>query len=204
MSYIEDFYQALNRTEKLGLSESSVAGFAPFKSKGASICPIVKSTCEDLLSRHGHKFVNRKCIKAHWALKKELETVLGQQVYLTLGDVSTPWGKCIYNFNEKTMLQMLNWGATKTYKLHCWLTLESGQIVDISLPTSLGLQMRNPQLVGDLVIGNADIQKYEYHPIVVGENVLGYMDIDVSTGGVEFVTLLARLKRFISPRFSIA
>lgn len=148
--------------------------------------------------------MDRKCVKAHWALKQELEAALAQQVYLTLGDVSTPWGNRIYGFNEKTMLQMLNWGAMKTYKLHCWLTLESGQIVDISLPTSLGLQMGNKQLVGDLVIGNADIQKYKYHPIVVGENVLGYMDINVSTGGVQFVTLLARLKRFMSPRFSIA
>ncbi|CAH8242456.1 hypothetical protein [Vibrio aestuarianus] len=204
MNYIEDFCEALNRTEKLGLSESLVACFAPFKSEDASTCPIVISICEDLLSRHGHKFVDRKCVKAHWALKQELEAALAQQVYLTLGDVSTPWGNRIYGFNEKTMLQMLNWGAMKTYKLHCWLTLESGQIVDISLPTSLGLQMGNKQLVGDLVIGNADIQKYKYHPIVVGENVLGYMDINVSTGGVQFVTLLARLKRFMSPRFSIA
>ena len=77
--------------------------------------------------------------------------------------------------SEASLKKLLTEGINgNTINLHTWLTLPSMEILDFTLPTTLGKISGNKEMYGKTIIKHPSklTNNMEYHPLLVGEEFL--------------------------------
>lgn len=173
MTYVERFQAAQERTKRLGLPLPDVTPTATrfLSEPGLTTLQAVVSevfrelTPSDLVGR---------CVSIHRATREDVSRALGCEAVLTIGHVETPemtyFGRAESDYRdnlEGTYLANLN-------QLHCWLTLPSMEIIDLTLVTSFAVIQQwedEDDHVGRPILRHGDelTGGWSYHPMLVGE-----------------------------------
>ena len=101
-------------------------------------------------------------------MKEELKYRLDLNTYLTFGYYTLD-GFNEYEFDKEFVKQLIsNGNAGKKLNIHCWLTLESTEILDFSISQTYisnedSFLFLNHENNNDHII---------YHPVVIGEELL--------------------------------
>ncbi|RYE72031.1 MAG: hypothetical protein EOO81_04430, partial [Oxalobacteraceae bacterium] len=120
-----------------------------------------------------------QCLKWSRFLSPFYEKAIGKRVVPTVGQI---WNGENWIFNptfkdarrwHKTGLQQQDFGKTGNgLNLHAWLTVESGEIIDPTILSSMAkaLPDKYGQFLGAIVWGNAEkvLNAHKYVPIIVG------------------------------------
>lgn len=130
--YIDLLQDAKKATEAMGL------GFEDFSPNSSSITNSeIELALMEAMSKSKY-FKNLavvdiacRCAEVHLNLKLEFEEIFGRKVMLTLGDL---------RYNEVGLIEIPNFNFASLRKsgiYHVWWTLSSGQIIDITLISSI-------------------------------------------------------------------
>jgi len=174
MSYGSLFTEAIERTERLGL------GHIPFTPHGDRLLSpgAIDALGEVVRARlKGIKpeLWTENCFAIHNSVAQAATGVLGVPAYLTIGDVRSE-GKWLCDADEGKIAELLKIGVQHggVVRLHAWITLPSMEVMDLTLPTSIGLQENIPDLVGSAIVKHVDdlTGGVSYRPLVVGNEFL--------------------------------
>lgn len=121
-----------------------------------------------------------QCVKWSHALRPHVEKILGEPVLLTFGQVLNS----TRSYFDPTRADLRAWyqrGLCATdfegrsgINLHAWWTLSSGEIVDVTLWSTLSAAWKRPELLGAITGGWPDqiAPNPTYIPMVVGEDYI--------------------------------
>lgn len=116
-----------------------------------------------------------------------INTELGCKAYLTIGDVTFS-GKPFFDVNEAYMENLVAAGKgsqrAQSYRHHAWVTLETMEIIDFTLNTSMALLSKDlspetrSKMLGGVLSGYADCLTggVRYHPVLIGEDFYNNYD----------------------------
>jgi len=122
-----------------------------------------------------------KCNLVSEVIREVIEKEIGCKAYLTIGDVTFN-SKPFFNMDEQHVKTVIQSGKAslipQKYNHHAWITLESMEIIDFTLNTSMALLSDNlsdemrEQMIGGVLSGHADklTNDVVYHPILIGED----------------------------------
>ena len=174
MTYGALFAEAIERTERLGL------GRIPFTRRSDRLLTpktmdglgeLVRARLKGIEPEHW----TENCFAIHNSIAQSATALLGLPAYLTLGDVRSE-GKWLCGVDEAKISEMLAIGPHHgaMVRLHAWITLPSLEVMDLTLPTSIGLQENIPELVGSAIVKHVDdlTGGVGYRPVVVGNEFL--------------------------------
>ena len=174
MTYNSQFAEAIARTERLGL------GSIPYHPRGDRLLtPKAMESLREVVAPRLQAIPVEQwtdhCFAIHATIAQAATEGLGVPAYLTIGDVRSE-GKWLCNADEATIAELLKIGPQHggAVRLHAWITLPTMEIIDLTLPTSIGLQENIPDLVGSVVIKHVDelTGGISYRPLIVGDEFL--------------------------------
>lgn len=187
-NYRNEFERAVGRTRRLGLADPQVTRtvnryWTP--QKVGQIPPFVAGVFPTL---DVHDVV-ASCHRIHMAVLEPLEKLLGCRAYLTVGSTSAPIsGRKFYQrrrvrdfkMSDRQVRRWMREGIEapdSRLSLHAWVTLDSMEIFDMTLPTSVGAHFGFPDMMGGVISCHPDDMKkgIRYHPFVVGEDLFRRM-----------------------------
>lgn len=162
----------LNFNEALRLtSELTNTPYAPIV---ASSKRVIQAGTGDLINLFISKYTpieaNLKCLAIHKQLKNYLVIHSSNLYFLTFGYVNT--GKeDLFKFGVDEIKGWMSDPEPHCNKqYHCWLTLQSMEIIDISLPTTLMIHRGGPINQWRTVEDHPDeLPSWVYYPVFVGE-----------------------------------
>jgi hypothetical protein len=187
-NYRNEFERAVGRTRRLGLADpqvtyavnrhwtpEQVGHIAPFIAK---LFPTLD--VPDLVT---------SCHRIHLAVLEPLENLLGCRAYLTIGSTSYPIkGQKFYQRSRVTDFKMSTrqvrrWlrdgieAPDSRLNLHAWVTLDSMEVFDMTLPTTMGAHLGRRDIMGGVISCHPDDMKegIRYHPFLVGEDLFRKM-----------------------------
>jgi len=121
-----------------------------------------------------------QCIKWSHALRPLVEEVLGAQVLLTIGQVRTP----TRTFFDPSFDDLERWychgfdardiEGRSGINMHAWWTLPTGEILDVTLWSTLAVAWNEPERLGAVAGGWPDkiAPNLLYVPMVVGDDYI--------------------------------
>ncbi|AXY22408.1 hypothetical protein CD178_01641 [Komagataeibacter saccharivorans] len=116
-----------------------------------------------------------QCVSVHWQLANKIRKNYNIDAFVTLGD-TVVLKETIYSFSPSSARELLEKKScdTQLFSGHAWITLLSGEIIDASLQTTIGIRQKNPDFYGNIIAQHAgDLNDtIEYTPTVVGDNYL--------------------------------
>lgn len=131
------------------------------------------------------------CGPFHYYMKPVVEKILDCKTYITIGYISLPNGSEFHKIDIKQIEQSIK---SKIFpaNYHVWLTMDSGEILDMTLPITLAsIQYAEKfvALMSENAIEIGFINRHpttllhgmEYHPVAIGEELVkesGY-DLDM-------------------------
>ena len=145
----------------------------------------VNSTLERLLPGNIENYINlfltkhypdeavERCLHIHMLLKQYLEQNLPNKFHLTFGYVKSG-EETYFKFGEKEIKSWVNEPIFKQKEeYHCWLTLESMEIIDISISRTLTKKKERLINKWQTIEMHADELQNDvtYQPVFVGENL---------------------------------
>jgi hypothetical protein len=165
--YLTELREAVAFTVELGLTTRRC--FEPGASiVGEEFCSIVREwTRINVCSRPEHEITGR-CLRISVELTEFLAGA-GVPVMFTLGWMSYR-DEPLFRFNRDDVRVWLEHGLPNRDRLdmHAWVTLGSGEIIDASWLSTIGIVRRRPELVGAVIVSAADhVGEHRYHPIVI-------------------------------------
>ena len=155
-SYEAEWYEAIRRTAKFGLS--APAWKARCKQyltdeRISELFPLLKKVL-------GSVSVDRlagQCLQVNWSLLMEVERWLGCRAHFTIGWVGLGKEREWCKFDDSFVHSTLKFGHPGgPAKIHAWLTLDSLEILDVTLMTSLAVGFGIEKGKGDVLAGDAD------------------------------------------------
>lgn len=173
--YKQEFSAACERTRRLGYPTETIS----FNDKrflvGDGLSQIT-ATLQKLLGSTPPERVGNNCVKINEILHDYIEENKLFRAYFTIGYFHVG-GEYKFKFSETDLQQWLLNGHTGTaagLNLHAWLTLESLELLDATLPTSVGLSTKDSRLLGGVITCrpsklNGDLT---FHPMVVGADII--------------------------------
>lgn len=208
--YFSEFLDAADRTGRLGLQP-----LTPELAVGTHLTP------ESLKSIHAMfrevagedatlEQIAENNFQLHLDMITPLEQLLGCRAYYTIGSVETPKGT-LYPMTEEEVRGWLAGGAPgPAVNAHTWITLDSLEVLDLTLLASVAATSGDLSLVNSHVAGNPEELAampnddpqgtsrlpagLRYHPFVVGEDLFRQMgllaDYQVHAGSL-YDTILA-------------
>lgn len=121
-----------------------------------------------------------KCNVVSQVVSEVIRETIGCNAYLTIGDVSFS-GKPYFNVDQAYIKRLIQSGKrsleAQKYHHHAWITLDSMEIIDFTINTSMALlskdlssEMRN-KMLGAVFSGHGDELRHgvRYHPVLVGD-----------------------------------
>ena len=185
--YSSLFKEAVLRSKKLGL-------FLPAIKLKPSKEHIDKSFLEDglgqlMLDTFGPLSINdisAGCVRMHVNLLDAVKEHFNCNAYLTIGSV---WNgeHPYYDFNEEKINDTLQNGISSSFPFHCWITLDSMEIIDVTFSTTYGVVNKNENMIGQsLAIHPNNLKssgiKLVYEPKLVGDDYLKLVGFDLESG----------------------
>ena len=118
--------------------------------------------------------VSAQCFAINFKLRSEVDRALNTSSLLTFGWVHEPPND-YFKMSASDLRQLVRQPkAMNSLNLHCWLTLPSEEIIDVTLPTTQGYVLKRPEQYG-LVLSKHWTEftgGVRFHPLVVGEDFL--------------------------------
>lgn len=185
--YSESFKEAVERTKNLGLiKERPKIGESKRVIDNGFLDTGINKIFEKTFTFLTPHDLSEQCVPIHFNILKAVEKHLNCKAYLTIGSVSNS-GNQIFNMTEEYINETLELGIYSKFKFHCWLTLETMEIIDSTLSTTIGLNDNIPNLIGSmLAIHPSELpsigSKLEYTPMLVGDGYLRSIGIEPTIG----------------------
>ena len=121
------------------------------------------------------EIVAGNCLNISLLLKNLIEDELNLKSYFTLGSFRMS-GKSSFEFTENELKQWIQYGIPDfaNINIHAWLTLESLEIIDATIATTIGIACNIPEAVGGVIHDlPSDLSgDLSFHPVVVGAEIL--------------------------------
>lgn len=178
-TYNEHLTNAIAFTANLG---ANVRPF-PFDSSGSLLTPENSAATLKLIRNSGiNSFSSAvgQCLKWSHALLPLVSKALNCQVLLTIGQLHIG-EKEIYDPTAADFARWHKQGFQKSdfhnktgFNLHCWYSLPSGEILDLTVWTTMGVVWGKPEMIGNVVGGYPDEMSPhpKFTPIVVGTDYI--------------------------------
>ncbi|MCG9625398.1 hypothetical protein L1D34_11135 [Vibrio mediterranei] len=135
----------------------------------------IYSTIQSQLGQFSAEEVSQQCFGITSLLKNELEKFLNTEIYYTLGYILLE-GKPTFHTDLDTLKSYIGQDITSSSRainLHAWLTTSSGEIIDATLMTTIGVIRKQPELLGGVIASfNESLKDLSYHPQIIGEQYL--------------------------------
>lgn len=131
-----------------------------------------------------------QCVKWSHALRPHAEEVLGEPILLTFGQVVSPSGP----FFDPSWDDLRTWyrqglrasdlEGRSGINLHAWWTLTSGEIIDVTLWSTLSVAWKRPNLLGAVTGGWPDeiAPSPTYIPMAVGDDYIQTVERHMLSG----------------------
>ena len=174
--YKKEFIEAFARAKRLGNDQGDIS-YASFSSKllAGSTLESLLTLLQKVLGSMTPETVAGNCLNVSLLLKNLIEDELNLKTYFTLGSFRMS-GKSSFEFTENELKQWIQYGIPDfaNIDIHAWLTLESLEIIDATIATTIGIACDVPDAVGGLIYGlPSDISvDLSFHPVVVGAEIL--------------------------------
>ena len=174
MTYNSQFAEAIERTERLGL------GTIPYSPRGDRLLtPQALESLREVVAARLKGIPTDQwtdhCFAIHNSIAQAATEGLGVPAYLTIGDVRSE-GKWLCNADEASIAELLKIGVQHggAVRLHAWITLPTMEVIDLTLPTSIGILENIPDLVGSVIVKHVDdlTGGVSYRPLIVGNEFL--------------------------------
>lgn len=185
--YIDEFQKAIKQTRNLGfrippvhLNHRKRYINQNFLTQG--IIDIFQTTFSQITAEE----LSRGCIQIHHKMKSEVEKHLGCKAFFTIGSVLNK-ADYYYQIDASSIESMLSKGMNSRFKGHCWLTLDSMEIVDATLATTMGFAQKQNDLYGQMLAIHPDEissinSNLKYEPQLIGDAFLYAIGCDPETG----------------------
>jgi hypothetical protein len=181
--YKIEFLEASERANRFGYKRPDMSNFIECDEI------LVGETFDSLLLLVGKKLssttpevIAGNCLNVNRLLYKCIEEDLNLQNYFTLGYIKIE-GKTSFEFTEEDLSKWIKYGIPNfcQINMHAWLTFESLEILDTTLPTSFALSNNMPNEAGGIIHGYPkDLYgDLSFHPVILGSDVL--FDIGLPT-----------------------
>jgi hypothetical protein len=207
-NYEEEFAKATKNTVLLGY-ESIEQGFKSKRYFDHDIEDFIKDLQKNLLWLADKKKEEGKpyflplvasmignCGPFHFYIKPIIEKILQCKSYITVGYVY--YGSRIFHEIQLSQIEEAITNKIFPFNHHIWLTLDSGEILDITFPMTYNSIMDNEKFVFHvnnnelpLEFKNIHPSKFpdwiRYHPIAVGEDILKAAGHDLNVLAKKYV-----------------
>ncbi|SEG29785.1 hypothetical protein [Billgrantia desiderata] len=170
MTYVERFRAAQARTGRLGLPVPTVSTTDARFLTGPGLSDL-HALLTDLFSELSPKDLVAQCVSIHRATRADVSRVLGCDAVLTIGHVEMAEAVLFERSEEDYLANLEGTFLANLNQVHCWLTLPSMEIVDLTLVTSLAvIQQWDESYVGRPILRHGDelTGGMAYHPMLLG------------------------------------
>lgn len=172
-AYQKEFMDAISRTERFGLEvpphELNLSSrWLDARAIGEFPKVVLKAIgpldLDDVVAQ---------CLSIHYRLREPLSDWLGCEPIYTIGWVEVE-DNHLFRFDDHFIEDALKSGHPKwSMNIHTWLTLPSMEIIDMSLPTSIGHFQNIKELLGGVItMHHDDLRGMAYKPMLVGDGFL--------------------------------
>ncbi len=173
-SYAVEWAAALERTARFGLPAPRVppVGRGPYLTEDRlpEIFPILRDALGKPVTT---KALVGQCLQVTWAFLPAVERWLGCQAYFTIGGIdlgpNRQWGRFDDAFIGSTLAKGHAGGPVE---VHAWLTLDSMEILDVTLMTSIAVTLGTGRKGGVLAGDPDDTGQVALRPLLVGPDFL--------------------------------
>ena len=184
--YFESLLAANALTDELGLPSVRLS---PPTARSYLSDPTFMPKVASLLNIDEPEELVVKCNIVSQIVCEAISNELSCGAYLTIGDVVFS-GKPFFNVDEMYVRSLVAGGkrslAAQGYRHHAWITLDSMEIIDFTMNTSMAMLSKDlspvvrKQMLGGIVAGHADRLKggVSYHPVLIGEAF--YLEYDTA------------------------
>jgi hypothetical protein len=175
--YIAQLRAAVDFSRELGLTERK--GFEPQgRYASGEFCGIIREWARlNICGRPDHEIAGR-CLRITLEMLQFLHGA-GLPVTYTLGWMSYG-GEPMFKFERDDVRGWLENGLPNRDRLemHAWVTLGSGEIIDASWMSTLGIVRGKRDLVGAVIVTDAgDADTHRYHPVVVDTGIVERLNL---------------------------
>ncbi len=174
--YKGEFLEAFARAKRLGYDQGDIS-YASCSNKllvGRTLDSLV-ALFQKALGSMEPEMVAGNCLSISLLLKNLIEDELNLKSYFTLGSFHMS-GKSSFEFSEDELKQWIQHGIPdfSNIDIHAWLTLESLEVIDATIATTIGIACNVPEAVGRVIHDlpsdlNGDLS---FHPVIVGAEIL--------------------------------
>lgn len=184
--YLESMIAARQRTEHLGFGGDNFTWNYGRRYIDEIFC---ETGLSEVISKTFHKLegcdIDRQCVPIHFNLLPELKRHLNCNAHLTLGSVYYN-ERIRFEMSDDYIKETLRLGITPNFKFHCWITLDSTEIIDLTLASTLGSGPNSNGSGHVLAIHpdhmNEKVPKLEYVPMLLGPDYLKAVGISPESG----------------------
>jgi hypothetical protein len=184
--YAQEFTAAWDMTERLGLK---VAPLQLLVQKDCIDMDQIAPVIQKFLRPYKEDDLFAQAIFINAQLADLISRKIGAPMYLTLGWTEVD-GQPDYAHGEARLRQLLKDGRAALkdgVPMHVWLTSPACEILDVTLPTTLGLATGNRDLIGRILYrSNQDrgATNVVHHPAVIGIDFLDRIGATITLGAI--------------------
>lgn len=172
-NYEREYAAAIERTASLKLEAPALGQSSPRQFSDRH-CPRLAGLVSELVRGLEAKDLVGQCFAVHLAAAPLIEKEFGVTAVPTFGWIKVG-DEELFHTDEQVLGSYMTDGVPgRKMNLHCWLTLSSFEIVDITISTSIAIVNGSDEGVGSMLAKHwsALTGGVEYHPQLVGEQYL--------------------------------
>lgn len=171
--YEQEYAAACDRTRSFKLHAPSLRQDSPRQFSDRH-CPRLGSLISELVRDLEPKDLVGQCFAVHLAAAPLIEKEFGVSAVPTLGWIKVSTEELFRTSEQDLARYMIEGVPSREMNLHCWLTLSSFEIVDITISTSIAIVNGTQEGVGCMLAKHWRTLTggVEYHPQLVGEQYL--------------------------------
>ena len=169
MTYRDEFIAALARTTRLDCNPQTSAAWLRAQKSNTATEQVLAHLQATVVA---HFPLVNNCINASILAAVVLKSDLNIDSRVTLGHyINAGRVECLNT--EETYQSWKRNRVLGTVSVHAWLTLETGEILDVTLPSTEGKLYECPELHGAIILQQPEsLKNMSYHPMVVGSDFL--------------------------------
>jgi len=188
MNYSDFFKKAVQRTREKGFLISPVR-ITDKRYLNENLSLIFSEMLFDI---YGESFspedLFTQCIRTHYHLISKIEAKFNCKAYLTIGSVRKE-EHYYYEYSVDKILGSLDCGLSSIL-FHCWITLDSLEVIDATFLTTIGKVRKDSELIGQLISHHPSEftrrgVNIVYEPMIIGEEFMRTIGVFPETGFVE-------------------
>lgn len=170
--YLKAFNLAVEKTKQNNLGVFSK--LKPTADRLICESTLVRLYEHPMISQIDREQLFSMCFHIHVQLQQTINQVFSTKSTLTMGYVEYDSGKQIhYECIDSVLARVNNRCYQKEVNMHCWLTLPTLEIIDLTLPTTLAKIENKMENAGRIIAMHADeLKGMKYVPQILGDKYL--------------------------------